>query len=141
MGEEAFEKKEKPKRKLTQKQLDALARGRARKNEKLKLKKEQAKEEKKAVEMRKEQRAVARNLRKEQEILEQIKIKEREAYKLKLKEDRKKKWEDSRCVALSKCTTEAQYNEVSKYLDKVEEDDFNDDEGIPKKFETIFKLK
>lgn len=141
MGEEAFEKKEKPKRKLTQKQLDALARGRARKNEKLKIKKEQAKEEKKAVEMRKEQRAIARNLRKEQEILEKIKIKEREAFKLKLKEDRKKKWEEARCVALSKCSSEAQYNEVVKYLDKVEEDDFNDDESISKKFETIFKLK
>lgn len=131
----------KPKRKLTEKQKEALARGRAKAQEKRKQKKENDKLEKEAVQKKKEQRAVSKNLLKEQQLLEQVIIKEKhEKYRNEI-EGRSKKWEEARIHALSKCKTKKQFEEVSKELDKVGFDDFKTEDGISKRFEKYFSKK
>ena len=132
--EEAFEKPKKSKRKLTQKQIDALAKGRARMAEKRKQKLANDKMEKAAVKQKKEQRAVARNTLKEQEVLEKIKIREKEEAKRNKIEERAKIWEDARVHCLGKCKTVEQYGKVEEILNKVKFDDFKDPDGIENRF-------
>lgn len=129
----------KPKRKLTQKQIDALARGRAKAAEKRKQKKLNDKMELDAVKQKKEQRAVAKNTLKEQNLLEQTIIREREEKKRSDIYGRQERWCQARLHALGKCKTKAQFEEVSKILDKAAPDDFKEAEGISKRFSSIIK--
>ena len=133
--------KEKPKRKMSQKQLDALAMGRAKRAEKAKQKKLNDAQEKEAVALKKEQRAVAKNLTKEQNILEQIRIREREEKRRADIQTRQVKWENARVHALGKCKNVTEFEVASKLLDKVEYDDFHDDDGIKKRFEKVLSVK
>jgi len=131
--------KEKPKRKMSQKQLDALAAGRAKRAEKARQKKLNDDLEKAAVVLKKEQRAVAKNLTKEQNILEQIRIREREEKQRSDIQVRQAKWENARIHALGKCKSVTEFEVASKLLDKVEYDDFKNDDGIKNRFEKYIK--
>lgn len=124
----------KPKRKLTQKQLDALAKGRARASERRKQKKLNDNLEKEAVKVKKEQRAVAKNLSREQELLEMTIIREKEEKARNEIIQRKERWIEARLHALSKCKTTEQFKQVSEILDKAELDDFKSQEGITSRF-------
>lgn len=132
---EVFEKEAKPKRKLTQKQLDALAKGRAKAAERRKQKKLNDNLEKEAVKTKKEQRSVAKNKLKEQNLLEQVMIREKEEKKRAEIVARQERWIGARLHALSKCKTKAQFDEVEKLLDTVEFDDFKESDFIEKRFQ------
>jgi len=138
MGEEVFQKPKK--RALSQKQLDALAQGRARAKEKRMQKAEMDKMEKEAVVKRKEQRSFARDVRKEQAILEKIKIREREEKKRSDIQKRQKKWEEARLAALDKCRNVKEYETVSKILDQVDFDDILKDNGVEQKLSKYLAL-
>lgn len=129
----------KPKRKLTEKQKAALAKGRARAAEKRAQKKLNNEMEQQAVKQKKEQRAVAKNLLKEQQLLEQTIIREKEEKYREEVYGRQARWMDARLHALSKCKTKAQFEEVSKILDKAMPDDFKSAEGIEKRFNSYIK--
>lgn len=124
----------KPKRKLTDKQREALARGRAKAQAKRAEKKKNDDMEKDMVKQKKEQRAVAKNLLKEQQLLEQVLIKEKENKYREEVESRCGRWTEARLHALSKCKTKAQFDEVSRILDKAMPDDFKSSDGIEKRF-------
>ena len=128
-------KEKKPKRKLTQKQLDALAKGRSKREEKRKQKKLNDNLEQKAVVEKKEQYQTKKKILKEQEILEKIRIREKELKK-NLKLDN---WKEKRIKALILCQTEEQYHKVSDYLDKFTDEDIMSEEGIIKKYDSLFK--
>ena len=136
MGEEIFEKK---KRKLTEGHLEALRRGRAKAAERRQAKKEMEKMEVAAVKKREEQRAFAKNLKKEQDVLEKIRIREREAKKRDEIKEREKKWEAARLAALDKCSSEAEYRQVSQILDTVTFDDIKSEDGVEKKLAAYLK--
>ena len=123
--QEIFEKPVKPKRKLTEKQLAALAAGRekARKKKLEKLEKEGQKDHKTQV---KEQRKEKKVVKKEQEILEKIKSKEKEEKAERVRLKRLEDWEKKRCEILERCQNEQQFNLVSKALDAVKEEDLDD---------------
>tara|TARA_R110000851_G_scaffold317415_2_gene480905 strand:- start:300 stop:704 length:405 start_codon:yes stop_codon:yes gene_type:complete len=124
----------KPKKKLSEKQLDALSKGRARASEKRKQKKINDDMEKEAIVLKKEQRSVAKNKKMEQNTLEKIRIREREERK---REDiivREERWKNARVHALDKCKTESQFKAVSEILDEVDFQDFGTDDGISKRF-------
>ena len=124
----------KPKRKLSQKQLDALARGRLKSAENRKQKKINIKLEQEGVVMKKEQKAVYRDKLKEQNALEVIRIKERENKKRNEIFKRQERWTEARIKTLSKCETETHFNQISKILDEAEPEDFIDEDGISKRF-------
>lgn len=123
--DQIFEKPEKPKRKLTQKQLDALAKGRekARKKKEEKLAKEGQKEQKKQKKVQKEQKKIKV---KEQEILEKIREKEKQEKQERVKKHRLLDWEERRIKTLEQCKNEAQFELVSKALDCITEEDLAD---------------
>lgn len=123
--EQIFEKPVKPKRKLTEKQLAALAAGRekARKKKEEKLAKEGQKEQKK---QRKEQREEKKVKKKEQDILQAIKEKEKAAKAERVKKKRLEDWEERRVTILEKCQSEAQFKLVSRALDSITEEDLED---------------
>jgi len=68
--------------------------------------------------MKKEQKAVAKNLLKEQNVLEKIIIREKEEKKRDLINQRTIKWEEARIYALDKCKTVKEFEEVSKELER-----------------------
>lgn len=149
MGEEIekiFDKKtnpEKKKRALTQKQIDALARGRAKVEEKRRQKKLNKDVEKEIAEKKEEQKKTRQKTIEEQAILEKIRIRQkaqRERDEAEAKRQASiKKWENIRLKALEKCQTEEQYEKVSEYLDKFEDEDITDYDKIMKKYNSLFK--
>ncbi len=123
-----FDKPEKPKRKLTQKQLDALARGRekARQKKEEKLAKEGQKDQKKQKKVQKQEKKVKI---KEQEILSKIREKEKqdkEDKQKRVKEHRLLEWEERRVKTLEQCKNETQFKIVERALDSITEEDLVD---------------
>lgn len=129
----------KPKRKLTEKQKEALARGRAKAKAKRDEKKKNDQMEKEMVKQKKEQRAVSKNLLKEQQLLEKVLVQEKEEKYREEVYGRQERWMNARLHALNKCKTKAQFEEVSKILDKAMPDDFKSAEGIEKRFSSYIK--
>lgn len=110
-AEPILEKPKKPKRKLTDKQKEALAKGRARakeRREESKLKSSQ--------ELKKEQRDLKKELKKEQDDT-----------KSKIKEDKESKiladWETKKQQALGSLQCVDSYNTMKSYLDTLNRDD------------------
>jgi hypothetical protein len=146
--EKIFEKPVKPKRKLTEKQLAALAAGRekARKKKQEKLAKEGEKEQKQQKKVQKQEKKVRI---KEQEILQSIKEKEQEAKAKRVKEQRLEDWKTRRETILGRCETEVQFKLVSRALDTITEEDLEDTHKVNAKlrdeqrklFEAEKKLK
>ena len=146
--EKIFEKPVKPKRKLTEKQLAALAAGRekARKKKQEKLAKEGEKEQKQQKKAQKQEKKVRI---KEQEILQSIKEKEQEAKAKRVKEQRLEDWKTMRETILGRCETEVQFKLVSRALDTITEEDLEDTHKVNAKlrdeqrklFEAEKKLK
>ena len=130
--EEIFDKGQetpKPKRKLTEKQLAALARGRAKQAEKrrLKLDKEAVKE---STEQRKAQRKVKKERALEQETLEKIKVRERARKEEEARGKKLSEWEQKRLGILDKCQTEKQFMKMREVLDTIDEDDVLDNDKL-----------
>ena len=123
--DQIFEKPVKPKRKLTEKQLAALAAGRekARKKKEEKLAKEGQKEQKQQKKVQKEEKKVKK---KEQDILQALKEKEKAAKAERVKKKRLEDWEQRRVSILEKCETEMQFKLGSKTLDTINEEDLED---------------
>ncbi len=130
--EKIFEKPVKPKRKLTEKQLAALAAGRekARKKKQEKLEKEGQKEQK---QQRKVQKQEKKKKLSEQEVLQSIKEKEKEAKVKRVKEQRLEDWKTRRVTLLEKCQSETQFKLVSKALDTITEEDLEDTHKVNEK--------
>lgn len=124
------EKQERPKKKLTQKQLDALAKGRAKSAEKRRQKKLDSELEQEAIKQMKTQKAIAKDKLKEQNALEKIRIRQRAEERRNKIFEREEKWKKARVVALEKCKNEDQFNKVSQILDKIQFQDFETDDGI-----------
>ena len=123
--EKIFDKPEKPKRKLTEKQLAALAAGRekARKKKEEKLAKEGQKEQKKQKKVQKQEKKVKV---KEQELLDKLREKEKKEKEERVKKHRILDWEERRLKTLEKCENESQFKLVSKALDTITEEDLED---------------
>jgi len=137
MNEEVFDKGEntpKPKRKLTEKQLAALAKGRAKMEEKrrLKLDKTAVKE---AKEQKKDQRTVKKERKMEMAALERIKVRERARKEEEAKGMKLSKWEQTRLHALEQCPTEEEFNKLKKALDDIDEEDILDQDRLVAKLE------
>ena len=112
--EEIFDKKPKKKRVLTEKQKEALAKGRAKVKEN-KLKKKG--EEESSVELKKEQREIKKQLTKRQAAALE-KVRETENKNKKLEE-----WDILKNEALSKMPDERSFNIMNSYLDLIPEED------------------
>ena len=125
--EEVKTKPEKKKRALTQKQLDALARGRQKMEEKRKLqkskevKKEDNKGAKEHVEQKKEQLKTKRKIAKEQDILEKVRARESAKKKEQARKEAVEKWEAKRAEVLDKCETEEMFLKLQDILDEIHE--------------------
>jgi len=148
---------EKPKRQLSEKQIEALARGRAKvaenreKKRKLLLKKKkdedfvkQAIEEK--IANRVEKRATIKSQR-EQAKREKLIAKQKEAEeKAKAEEEANKpnpkieNWIEQREKALDNCETIEEFDELSGHLDTITEEDILDDKILHKKLNKIYAL-
>lgn len=120
-------KPEKKKRALSQKQLDALARGRQKMEEKRKLqkakevKKEDNKGTKEHVEQKKEQLKTKRKISKEQDILEKVRARENAKKKEEARKEAVENWEAKRAEVLDKCETEAMFVKLQDILDEIHE--------------------
>lgn len=145
---EQIEVVKKPKRKLTEKQLANLAKGRAKMAEKRKAKREAekkvlkekkliVKEEKKAVKeiksQKKEQKKKQKELLREQHIEESYfqELKQREIDQL--RSDKISRFQQIRTRYLTNCKTTKEFTELKKHLDEIEEDDIVDEIKLKKK--------
>jgi len=128
--EKIFEKPKKVKRKLTDKQLDALAQGRKKAEEKRRLK-TNSKIEIETVQVKKEEKTNKKKLLAEQEIFKKLIEKENQQQKI-------KKWEGIRVSSLSKCESVEDYKLLEEYLDKFNDEDIKDEESMKKKFKELF---
>ena len=118
MEEEIFEKpKPKPKRVLTEKQKEALAKGRA------KVKENKEKKLKSSAELKKEQREEKKTLSKrQQKALEQVK-----------KNKKLDEWDEKKSNILATMPDEDSYNLLNNYLDKLSPDDILDQKVLKNK--------
>tara|TARA_R100000655_G_scaffold65173_1_gene103686 strand:+ start:12285 stop:12761 length:477 start_codon:yes stop_codon:yes gene_type:complete len=107
-------KKGRPKRQLTEKQLEALAKGRDRvkKNREAKLKSSQ--------ELKKEQRAEKKELTKRQKAALE-KVKKNKALDL---------WDEKKSKVLETMPDEDSFNTLKNYLDTISEDDIMDEKKL-----------
>ena len=134
--EKIFDKPEKPKRKLTEKQLAALAAGRekARKKKLEKLAQEGQKEQKKEKKVR----------IKEQDVLRDIQSKEKKAKAERVRKQRVADWDEKRHKMLKGCQNTRQFELLSEALDTITEEDLEDQGrlngkllGLQKKFQEL----
>tara|TARA_R100000805_G_scaffold18836_1_gene25264 strand:+ start:2428 stop:2823 length:396 start_codon:yes stop_codon:yes gene_type:complete len=118
MEEEIFEKpKPKPKRVLTEKQKEALAKGRA------KVKENKEKKLKSSAELKKEQREEKKTLSKrQQKALEQVK-----------KNKKLDEWDEKKSNILATMPDEDSYNLLNNYLDKLSPEDILDPKVLKNK--------
>ena len=142
------EKKTKPKRKLTEKQLANLAKGREKMAEKRRLKREQEKkekEEKKKIvkdekvavkeikttkkEQKKKMNRLLKEQEKEQAFLSELKHREM----MELKNKKLDNFQSIRTRYLLNCKTSKEYEELKNHLDTIEEDDVLDDMKLKNK--------
>tara|TARA_R110000765_G_scaffold191374_2_gene296655 strand:+ start:758 stop:1387 length:630 start_codon:yes stop_codon:yes gene_type:complete len=149
---EAVLKKERRKKKLSEAQLAALEKGRARVAENkrmrdLKKKRDELisrKEEKEFVDAgiknKKSAKATKAEIKKSNR---ETKIREKLLEKKKLKELRETKkanWELMREETLDKCETIEDFDELTKHLDSVEDEDMFDDEKLKTKLNKIYDM-
>jgi phage-related protein len=122
--EEIFDKpKTKPKRVLTEKQKEALARGRA------KVKENKEKKLKSSVELKKEQREEKKTLSKRQlKALEQVR-------KNKILDT----WDETKSNILATMPDEDSYNLLNNYLDKLSDEDILDKKVLKNKIGSFAK--
>jgi hypothetical protein len=141
--EKIFDKPEKPKRKLTEKQLAALAAGRekARKKKLEKLAQEGQKEQKKE---KKEQKKEKKVRIKEQDVLRDIQSKEKKAKAERVRKQRVADWDEKRHKMLKGCQNTRQFELLSEALDTITEEDLEDQGrlngkllGLQKKFQEL----
>ena len=138
--------------KLSDSQMAALARGKARIADKkrmktLKEKKQEIVERKKEAEFSSETIALKKeNKKKKSEILKntkETKIRERLLEKKKKKEwenERKAQWELMREETLERCENVDDFDELSNHLDTLDDDDIFDDEKMRIKLNKIYDL-
>lgn len=138
--------------KLSDSQMAALARGKARIADKkrmkiLKEKKQEILERKKEADFSSETIALKKeNKKKKSEILKntkETKIRERLLEKKKKKEwenERKAQWELMREETLEKCENVDDFDELSNHLDTLDDDDIFDDEKMRVKLNKIYDL-
>ena len=138
--------------KLSDSQMAALARGKARIADKkrmkiLKEKKQEIIERKKEADFSSETIALKKeNKKKKSEILKntkETKIRERLLEKKKKKEwenERKAQWELMREETLEKCENVDDFDELSNHLDTLDDDDIFDDEKMRVKLNKIYDL-
>lgn len=159
MSDEIFEKAEeppkvekKPKKKVSQATLDALARGREKmrlKREAEKKAKEEGKEMKKIakenekidnngakqdIKQKRTQRKTQAQLKKEQEALEAVMERERSRERLAKIE----RYQMAKCKMLERCASVKVYNELNTVLDDIDEDTICDDDKLA---ERLLKMK
>jgi len=149
---EAVLKKERRKKKLSEAQLAALEKGRARVAENkrmrdLKKKRDELisrKEEKEFVDAgiknKKSAKATKAAIKKSNR---ETKIREKLLEKKKLKEFRETKkanWELMREETLDKCETVEDFDELTKHLDSIEDEDIFDDEKLKTKLNKIYDM-
>ena len=116
--EEIFDKKPRKKRVLTDKQKEALAKGRAKVKEN-KLKKKGV--DQSSVELKQEQREIKRELTKRQKTaLEKVRATEAKNKKL-------DKWEDMKSEVLGNMPDERSFNILHAYLEAIPKEDILDD--------------
>ena len=137
---EEIEVKKKPKRKLTEKQLANLAKGRLKMQEKRRLKKlgevkkEKkliVKEEKKAVkeikstkkEQKKKQKALLKEQHLEQAYFDELKQREIDS----LKNGKLSRFQQIRTRYLTNCKTTEEFTQLKKHLDEIDDEDVLDD--------------
>ena len=147
VGEDAIFKKDskpaKPKRKLTDKQKQALQEGR----KKAKAKRENELKEKLAKEAKQEaeREAIkkAKELDKKNKAEKKTKATQQETARAKVRKferDKKiKKWNDIKYSALEKCESEEQFNDAEKVLNTISEDEICDSAGLKKKINAYLK--
>ena len=110
----------KPKRKLTEKQLEALSRGRAKVAEKKRIKKLNEVKEQEIKIKKKEQKSLSKNIKKEQEILEKLMKKKKDERKIQEVEEIVDKWAFVREQTLGKCETEEQFLKLTEIFDTLD---------------------
>ena len=149
---EAEVKKEKRRLKLSDNQMAALARGKARIEDKkrmkaLKAKKQELVERKKESEFSNQTIALKKeNKKKKSELLKntkETKIRERLLEKKKKREwedERRAQWELMREETLDKCETVDDFDELCGQLDTVDDEDIFDDEKLRVKLNKIYDL-
>lgn len=133
MGEEIFIKESKkvaktpkPKRKLTQAQLDGLAKGRARMAEKRAALKKDGKIATERLEKNKEDRRLKRqhiNENREREIKAKFEKKKMEKIQV---------FSELKYQALEKCKTEKEYNELNSIFDEIDDNMITDTTNLHK---------
>ena len=142
VGEEIFVKEKKPKRKLTQAQLDGLAKGREKVREKRNAQKqliekqqEDSKTTKNNTQRNKNTRAKMNRTIAEQKELE-IQKRLEKAHSEKIDKFNKIKYK-----YMDKCKTLTEMREMKEILDTIEEDEIYDLPSIGKKIVKMIKLK
>ena len=129
MNEEEIFQKPPPKKKrvLTEKQKEALAKGRARVRENKKAK------DKTSVELKTEQREEKKKLtKKQQEALEVVK-------KTEFKKKKNDEWDDKKSKILATMPDEKSFNLLNNYLDTIKEEDVLDDKLLRKRIGQMAK--
>ena len=158
MSDEIFEKadnpppvEKKPKKKVSQATLDALARGR----EKMRLKREadkkakaEGKEVKKVtkenekidnkgakqdIKQKRTQRKTQGQLKKEQEALEAVMDRERTRERL----ARIERYQIAKCKMLERCASVKVYNELNSVLEQIDEDTICDDDRLAERLMSV----
>ena len=149
---EAEVKKQKRRLKLSESQMAALARGKARIEDKkrmkaLKAKKQEIVERKKESEFSNQTIALKKeNKKKKSELLKntkETKIRERLLEKKKKREweaERRAQWELMREETLDKCETVDDFDELTTHLDTIDDEDIFDDEKLRVKLNKIYDL-
>ncbi len=127
--EEAVPEPSKRKKQLSQKQLDGLAKGRARMAEKRAAKKKQSEFEEKMIEQKQANRATKRMI---------VKADDEEAhYRTLLANDEKEKklknFRELRTKYLKRCQTKEDFDELRQKLDTLDEDDICDNVKLKEK--------
>lgn len=127
--EEAVPEPSKRKKQLSQKQLDGLAKGRARMAEKRNAKKKQTEFEAKMIEQKQSNRRVKREI---------VKADDEEAhYRTLLANDEKtkklKNFKELRTKYLKRCQTKEDFDELRERLDAIDEDDICDNARLKEK--------
>jgi len=141
--EEIFKKPAKAKRKLTDKQKQALQEGRrkAKAKRENELKEKLAKEAKQEAE--KESIKKAKELEKKNKAEKKAKVTQQEDARAKVRKferDKKiKKWNDIKYSALSNCESEEQFNDAEKVLNTISEDEVCDSGKLKKKINAYLK--
>jgi len=135
-GEEIFKKPEKPKRKLTDKQKEALAVGRAKAKEKRQQKLREEGEQNAMKKIKQEQKDIekAKAIADKEKATKKSKLSQQEVAREKVKKfERQKKvkvFNDKKTAMLEKCESLGQFDAISNILGNLTEDDICDEKRL-----------